>query len=153
MDQNITPDTLGLQIDNSNIPYLIEASKWGKFLGIIGFVICGLMVICGLFAGTLFASLPEFNEAGFGSMGAAGGVFFAVWFILFALLYFFPSLYLFNFASKMQTAIRNNDQVYLNTAFKNLKSCFKFWGILLIIVLCVYGIGIVFAVIGGALIH
>jgi uncharacterized protein DUF5362 len=150
MEQNITPNTFALQVDNGNIPYLVEAAKWAKFLGILGFILCALMIICGLFAGSFFASLPEFNTS-LNAMGAAGSIFITVWLVLIALLYFFPSLYLFNFASKMQTAIRNNDQVYLNSAFKNLKSCFKFWGILLIIMLCIYAIAITFAVIGGSM--
>ena len=152
MEENITPNTFGLQVDNGNIPYLAEAAKWGKFLSILGFIFCALMVIFGLFAGTFFASLPEFNTS-LNTMGSAGSIFISVWIILASLLYFFPSLYIFNFASKMQTAIRNNDQVYLNTSFKNLKSCFKFWGILLIIIICVYAIGITFAVMAGAFIH
>ncbi len=150
MEQNITPNTFALQVDNGNIPYLTEAAKWAKFLGILGFILCALMIVGGLFAGTFFASLPEFN-ASLSAMGSAGGIFITVWLILFALLYFFPSLYLFNFASKMQTALRINDQVYLNASFKNLKSCFKFWGILLVIVLCIYAIAITFAIIGGGL--
>jgi len=148
MEEIITPNTFGLQVDNGNIPYLAEAAKWAKFLSILGFILCALMIIFGLFAGTFLATLPEFNSD-FGSMGSAGGMVITIWMILAALLYFFPSLYLFNFASKMQTAIRNNDQIYLNNSFKNLKSCFKFWGILLIIVLCIYAVGITFAVIGG----
>lgn len=153
MEQNITPDNFGLQVDNSNIPYLSEAAKWGKFLGIAGFILCGLLVLFGIFAGSIFSSLSEFSDAGLNTMGAAGSVFLAIVIILFALLYFFPSLYLFNFASKMQTAIRNNDQVYLNAAFKNLKSCLKFWGILFIIMLCIYAIEIIFGILGSTLMH
>ena len=150
MEQNITPNTFGLQVDNGNIPFLVEAAKWAKFLGILGFILCALMVICGLFAGTFFASFFQLNSD-LNSLGAAGSIFITVWLILIALLYFFPSLYLFNFASKMQAAIRSNDQVYLNSSFKNLKSCFKFWGILLIIMLCIYAIGITFAFISGSM--
>jgi hypothetical protein len=66
-----------------------------------------------------------------------------------ALLYFFPTLYLFSFASKMQVALRNNDQISLNNSFKNLKSCLKFFGVLLVITLCIYAIALIFAVIAG----
>jgi hypothetical protein len=50
----------------------------------------------------------------------------------------------------MQTAIRNNDQVYLNTSFRNIKSFFKFWGIITIIALCIFVIAIIFAGFIGA---
>ena len=43
---------------------------------------------------------------------------------------FFPAYYLFNFSSKMRRALRNNDQLVLTDSLKNLKSYFKFYGIL-----------------------
>jgi len=73
------------------------------------------------------------------------GAFVSVFYILMALLYFFPCLYLFNFASKMQIALRNNDQDHLNESFKNLKSTFRFVGILTIVSL---GLGLLVFVLG-----
>jgi hypothetical protein len=52
----------------------------------------------------------------------------------------------------MQIAVKNNDQISLNDSFKSLKSCLKFWGILLIIILCFYALAMVFAMLGSALI-
>ena len=43
-----------LKIDRPVATNLSEAAKWGKFLGIMGFIFCGLMVIIGFFAGTIF---------------------------------------------------------------------------------------------------
>jgi hypothetical protein len=153
MEENYTSDTTSLQVDNGNIPYLAEAAKWAKFLAILGFIICALLVLTGVFSGTLLA--PSFAEINpdLQSMGNLSTAFLAVWFTLIAILYFFPSLYLFNFASKMQIALKNNDQISLNTSFKNLKSCFKFWGIFLIIILCFYALVIIFAILGTAFLH
>ncbi|MFT4155583.1 DUF5362 family protein [Parafilimonas sp.] len=151
MDENFIGNSFSLQVDNGNTPYLIEAAKWAKFLAVIGFIICGLLVLTGIFSGTFFASLAQVDTE-LNSMGSVGTVFFTIWFVLFALLYFFPSYYLYNFASKMQTAVKNNDQVSLNDSFKNLKSCLKFWGILLIIILCFYALAMVFVILGSAFI-
>ena len=154
MEQNITPNNFALQIDNGNIPYLAEAAKWAKFLAILGFIFCALIIIGALFAGTFFtAVLSQFQQAGMGTLGAISGTAVANYYALIALLYFFPCLYLFNFASKMQAAIRNNDQIYLNTSFKNLKSLFKFWGILTVIFLCIIVIGMIFAIVGLSFLH
>ena len=49
----------------------------------------------------------------------------------------------------MRKALRNNDQMVLTDALKNLKSFFKFYGILAIIVLSLYGVAILAAVVGG----
>ena len=149
MYENVVPNSFLLQVDSGNTPYLTEAAKWAKFLSIIGFITCGLLLLTGIFAGTFFASLAQLDSE-LSSMGSIGTVFFAVWFICIAVLYFFPSYYLFSFASKMQTAIRNNDQISLNDSFKNLKSCFKFWGIFLIIILCLYALIILFSLLGSA---
>ena len=67
------------------------------------------------------------------------------------LLYFFPCLYLYNFSSKMQTAIRHNDQISLNKSFQSLKSLLKFWGILTIIMLCIWVLAIIFGVALGTM--
>lgn len=152
MEQNITPNTFALQVDNGNIPYLAEAAKWGKFLSILGFIFCALIIIMGLFAGTImsgvFSQLETESAAGLGSISTT---VIMIYYILIAILYFFPCLFLFNFSSKMQTAIRNNDQIYLNNSFRNLKSLFKFWGILTIILLCIFVIAIIFVAAVGAI--
>ncbi|HEY8895156.1 MAG TPA: DUF5362 family protein [Niastella sp.] len=133
-----------LQIDQQSISYLGETARWGKFLSIVGFIVCGLMVIFALFAGSVMSSFSRLgrNDALTSSVGF-GGAFFSVLYIVFSLLYFFPCLYLFNFSTKMQMALRSNDQTNLNVAFANLKSCFKFVGILTIVILSFYLLGII----------
>ncbi len=153
MEQNITPNTIALQVDNGNIPYLEEAAKWAKFLAILGFIFCALIIIVAVFAGPLISTAFSQLESEASGIGAMSGTVIIIYYALIALLYFFPCLYLFNFASKMQAAIRNNDQIYLNTSLKNLKSFFKFWGILTVIFLCIAVIGIIFAVVGLSFLH
>jgi hypothetical protein len=137
-DQNL----FELQIDQQSISYLGETARWAKFLSIVGFVLCGLMIVFALFAGSILATFAKLgNTDAFGSTMGLGGAFISVIYIVIALLYFFPCLYLFNFSVKMQTALRNNDQTNLNVALSNLKSCFKFVGILTIIFLSFYLLG------------
>src|SRR5258705_6908140 len=92
-------DLFELQIDHPSINYLSEAARWSRFLAIIGFIYCGLMVIVGLFFGSLMGRMmPAVGDAGMSSIGSG---FFSVFIILMSLIMFFPSLYLFNFSSKM----------------------------------------------------
>lgn len=137
-----------LQIDHQSNAYLKETAKWAKFLAIIGFIGCALIILMGVFAGSLMAT--TFGEMG-GGFGGSFGVVMAIVYILFALLAFFPYLYLFRFANQMQVALRNNDQAALTTSFGNLKSCFKFVGILTIIVLAFYALALVFGVLGATM--
>jgi hypothetical protein len=139
-----------LQIDHQSNSYLGEAAKWGKFLAIMGFIFCGLLIIIALFAGTMMASMMSgFGGGSEATASAVGGGVITFVYIVFALIYFFPCLYLYNFSSKMQVALRANQQESLNTSFRNLKSCFKFMGILMIIMLAFWALGIVVAIGAG----
>ena len=144
--EQINQNLFDLQIDHQSNSYLSEAAKWGKFLSIMGFIFCGLFVIVALFAGTAIAtSMSGFSSTSSGA-GVMSGTIVTVIYIVIALVYFFPCLYLFNFSSKMQAALRGNQQDVLNTSFRSLKSCFKFMGVLMIIMLCFWILAIIVAV-------
>ena len=145
MEQNAS-NLFDLQVDHSSSAYLKETAKWAKFLAIVGFIVCALVVLAGIFAGSIFASLNPY-----GAYGGGFGVGMAIYCILIALLYFFPCLYLFRFATRMQVALANNDQPSLVDSFKNLKSCYKFVGILTIIALAFYALMLIFMVLGATM--
>jgi MFS family permease len=121
----------GLAVSPIAAAYLNETGKWGKFLAIVGFIVMGLIVLAGLFAGKLFATLGQ--TAGMPYAGLIG-----VFYILIAVLYFFPILYLFNFSSRIRKALQTKDNQTLDSAFENLKSHYKFMGIFMIIILGIY---------------
>jgi hypothetical protein len=136
-----------LQVDQQSISYLGETARWARFLSIVGFVLCGVMIIFALFAGSILSTFSRLGNAdALSSTMGVGGAFVSLIYIVIALLYFFPCLYLFNFSAKMQTALRNNDQTNLNVAFSNLKSCFKFVGILTIVFMSFYLLGTIVVV-------
>jgi len=144
-----------LQIDQQNTSYLSEIARWGKFLSIIGFIAIGLFTL--VFAVVLLAggnSTSSFGGTSYEMGYTLGKTIGPVILIALMLIYFFPTLYLFRFSTQMQTALRNNDQVSLTSSFGNLKSCFKFVGILTIVVLCMYALlfigGIIYS---AAMIH
>jgi uncharacterized membrane protein YjgN (DUF898 family) len=152
MEDIIQPNTFPLQVDNGNIPYLNEAAKWGKFLSILGFIVIGFLLIFGILAalaGDAFYSSAEFENLELPAGSAS--IIICIYFFIIALLYFFPCLYLYNFSSKMQTAIRHNDQISLNKSFQSLKSLLKFWGILTIIMLSIWVLAIIFGVALGTM--
>src|SRR3978361_1144462 len=97
-----------LQLDQPWINYLNEAARWSRFLAIIGFIGCGLMVIAGFFFSSLITRMLA--GIGDGGMSSALNMIFSFFIIFTSLIMFFPSLYLFNFSSKMRKALNNNDQ-------------------------------------------
>ena len=145
----------GLSIDPTSKVHLAEAARWAKFLSIVGFIIIGLVILMGVFFGSLFGSAVRASEGMYGdsSMSAgmgALGVLGAVIYILFALIYFFPCLFLYRFATKMKSALLTNEQDTLNVSFQNLKAMFRFIGILTVIVLVIWVLGILASVLGAA---
>jgi Family of unknown function (DUF5362) len=147
METQASADLFDLRIDPQTSGFLSESAKWARFLAIVGFIFCGLIVLVAVFAGSVLSSAFR-NFAGEG--GLIGSAFITVFYILFALLLFFPCLFLYNFSTKMLIALRTNDQELLTTSFKNLKSWFRFYGIVTIVVLALYGLGIILALVGAA---
>jgi len=144
-EQNKESTLFGLGIDQASKTHLWEAAKWARFLAIVGFVICGLVAIAGIFVGTYFSTIsPYDNEYGRRSLFAGMGTFLTVFYIGIAILYFFPCLFLLRFANHMRNAINTDDQVTLNRSFQNLKIMFRYVGILTIIIICLYILAFMF---------
>src|ERR1700722_12282005 len=127
-----------LTLNNEAKAYLREAGKWASFLGILGFISCGILLIFSFFAGTIFtrASLVSPNQ--FSTAMAGLGGFITFFYLLIDLFYFFFSLYLYQFGDRIKKGIMFTDNLHVTNAFGKLKSFFKLWGITTIVVLCLY---------------
>ena len=150
IDSNVGGD-LSLTVTSEIRSYLKEAAKWAYFLSIVGFVMLAFIVVGGIFSATILGSSMSQLSAGMPGGGPAimsGGLMMVVY-IAIAALYFFPTLYLYRYAKKMKVALANDDQLFLAESFKNLKSMFKFMGILMAIVLGFYALVIILALLFG----
>lgn len=126
---------------------LKTAATWAKFLAILGFIGIGLMVLFGLFFSSVMGMM-----LGSGGSNAFGGLplgVFSFIYISFALLYFFPVLYLYRFADKMIVALRNENNEVLGESLSYLGSHYKFIGILAAIMIGLYALVIVFSILAG----
>lgn len=117
--------------------YLQTAAKWAKFLAIVGFVGCVIMVLVGLFAGSIFSKMSAVSAYP-GAMSQGLGAFMSVFYVAFALLYFLPSLYLYQFSNYAKKAIMFSSSNDITLSIGKLKSFFKFIGIMIIVVLSLY---------------
>lgn len=118
-----------LEIDHELSGTLTNIAKWGKFIGIAGFIVTGLFLLAILVIGKAFATLSPL-----GSVMNASGAIATIMYIIIAAMFFFPSLFVFNFSRKVHYALRNTDQQALNSAFANLKIRFAITGIFWIVV-------------------
>ena len=153
MEQNQDKSIFGLGIDPSSKAHLAEAARWARFLAIVGFIMCGLIVLIGIFAASFSTSFSSKFGNEFGgatSMGSGMGSMMTVLYIGIAILYFFPCLFLFRFANLMKAALATEEQDNLNKSFQNLKVMFRYVGIITIIILTIYLLVFLIAIIGAA---
>lgn len=124
---------------------LREGAKWTFFLSIMGFIGVGIMVLAAIFMTIALSSVPSELDS-YGMFGAMKG-FISLFYLLMAVLYFFPIYYLYKYSSNVKTALQFNDSNLLADAFVNLKSHHKFLGISIIVILSLYLLIIIGAVI------
>ncbi len=152
MEQTPSSSLFSLSIDPVTKAHLHETAKWARFLAIVGMVFLILGIIGILFVATALSSFsgPMETEYGGTSPFPIFGAGIAFVYIILLVIWFFPLMYLLRFANRVRAALNGNDQQVLNAAFQNLKICFRFLGIVTIIVMALYAIAIIFAIVGAA---
>lgn len=140
LDQDYSTD---LQLSGQSRANLKETSRWAKFLAIVGFIGVGFMVLIAFAVGTFMSFMPGGEELPFPP------AVLSVLYLGIAALYFFPVLYLYRFATKMENALRASSQIELEDSLANIKAHYKFMGILLMIMLGFYALLFLLGLMGG----
>ncbi|WP_339917502.1 DUF5362 family protein [Yeosuana marina] len=137
MEEKSVFESFELEVKDEIKGYLSEISKWSYFLSIMGFIGVGLMVLAGIFIG-FFSGLN--NLAGSSNtlynLGYSMGI--GLFYIVLALIYLFPVIYLFRFSKRVKSALKLNSNEDFRIAFLNLKSHYKFMGIFVIVIISIY---------------
>ncbi|TWO31468.1 hypothetical protein E1J38_013720 [Seonamhaeicola sediminis] len=147
MEEKSAFESFELGVNQEIKGYLEEISKWSYFLSILGFVGIGFMVFGGIAVAITGAASSGLD--GFYGTGYTTGM--ALFYILLALLYFFPVLYLFKFSKNMKSALRLTNGQDFKVAFSNLKSHYKFIGIFTIVIISLYILVLIGVATGAAL--
>lgn len=148
MEETTTSVFSDFRLTDEANSYLKETAKWAYFLSILGFVGIGFIVLIALFFGTIFSKLDSFGGNS-STIPMMAGSFITVLYLIIAVIYFFPVYYLFQFSSKAKTALSNENQEQLTECFQYLKSHYKFMGIMALIMISLYGVIILFGIIGA----
>lgn len=128
--ENAAPIVINEEIKS----YLLETSKWGKFMAIVGYVGMGLLVVLAIVTMVGLTALGGLAHTGF-PIGIMG-----LFYIGFAVLYYFPVTYLYKFSVQMKQGINSGEEFSVISGFQNLKSLFKFMGIMLIVIISIYAL-------------
>jgi len=118
LDDNFNQGDLDLETRTA----FLGAAKWSNYLVLIGGGIFGLTILLVL-----------------GVVLFANGEAYALLGLVFMLFFFgIPLYYLYQFSTKTKKAIEDLDDVLFTSALKNLKSFFKFIGVLTLLLMAYY---------------
>lgn len=139
-----------LQLSPQGLSYLTESAKWGRFLSIMGFILCGIIAVMSFILPAFLSKFSSYNNMpGAYSPGLQSAM--TIVYLLGAVLLFFPCFYLYKFSLKMQSAVKSVSQENFDESLMNLKSMFKFYGILTIVLLSLYSLIFIIGMLGLAL--
>lgn len=132
--ENIQSVNQTLTDDSKIKTYLLEISKWGKFLAIVGYI--GIAVLAIVAIALIVISFITSIKLDVGlSLGTFGVIYFAL-----AILYYFPVKFLYKFSIQIKKGLESDNNQDITLGFENLKSLFKFTGILTIVILSIYAL-------------
>jgi hypothetical protein len=128
-----------LSVDVEGKTHLREVAKWARFFAILGFISLGCMILFSIIMETSPDNVRNSDPAEATSDLIAVIIVMAV----LAILYFFPCYYTLRFANKLKVAIETNDIGNLNESFRNLKITLRYLGVLTLIFLALFAVGMV----------
>jgi ABC-type multidrug transport system fused ATPase/permease subunit len=136
-----------LELNDASKDYILEIAKWSRLLSIVGFVGLGIMALSMIMMAFSTMVAAAFTQ----SMGYQMGIVPVI--ILYSsmiILYFFPIYYLFKSSQKLKAGISNSNSEEITEGFENLKSHYRFIGIITLIILSIYALIFLSAILIGA---
>jgi hypothetical protein len=122
---------------------LAGTKPWVRFISVLMFVGAGLMVLGGI--AMMFAGAAIFkNSPNPAPLGAIVGIVYLV----FAILYIYPALKLWNYASGIAILLASGSVMDLEGALNQQRSFWKFIGVMMLAVLVLYALIAVIGIIG-----
>ena len=136
---------IGPELSGAVIEQLRRTKGWSRFLGIIGFISCGFIVLA--------AIALAFNRSVMGSvMGESKGfgVLMSMFYLVIAASYFYPSLKLCQYASRIGKLVQQPNEENLVSALDAQRVFWKFVGIFIMVTLIIYALVFIGVIIFGA---
>lgn len=127
------------QVTAKMVADLASTRPWVLFLSILGFILCGLLVLIGLIMVGVGVTVPKSGPFGF-----VGCIYIPM-----ALLYLFPSYFLLKYSGGIRAFLATRSAPQMEQALQSQKSFWKFVGILMLVVICFYILAIVIGVLAG----
>lgn len=129
-----------VSLSETSNDYLKKTAPWMKFVSIVGFIMCGIMVV---------AAFVMMLTLGNAFSGSNAGVGVGILYLIGAVIFFFINRFLFLYADGINKVYKLNEHNALEIAFKMQKNYWKFVGIILIIYLSLIPLALLFFVAGS----
>lgn len=123
------------QLTSESITYLLKAAKWGKFLSILGFIVCGLLIAGGI---AMTFVLNMVSEDMIPLDMPFPPTILAFIYIIFAAVYLIPVIFLNSFSNNAIKAVNLSSTENMTTSIKSLKNLFVFVGISTVVLIGLY---------------
>ncbi len=141
----------------TDLDELQGTARWARIVAIIGFVLLGLMLVFGLAFGSFFGKLMAMQSAMSGAQmpfdPSLFGIFYAALFLVMVMIYFFPTLFLYQYATRTLRSLKTGfDATSFSSGLRAHRSFYSYIGVLMIIVTVLYALVFVFLGIAMAMI-
>lgn len=126
------------KVTNQMISSLRSTKPWTRFLSVLGFITVAFSIVIGtalMFAKSLF---PQSKNAPTFLMG--------IMYIIFSVMYLFPSIYLFRYSSSITRFLDTGKETEMESALSYQKSFWKFVGIVSLIAMIIAILSIIAAI-------
>jgi amino acid transporter len=141
MEQSST--LFSLSIEPRTKSHLENIAKWAKFLSLAGMVLLAFAVVGSFMSISIISKTRPYIESQQEQevlqsvrIGTIIGA------LIIILISFFPLLFLLRFSAQLKRALAGDNQEALNLAFQNLKRYFRYLGIMLIVIIAIYGVSL-----------
>ncbi len=140
-----------LKISSKIKDLLAEIAKWAKMVSIVGFFICGILLIVAfalVFMGGAMTEQMKSMGQSTTVINSTTGVIYAI----IAVIYYFLAKYIYDFAVYMKQAVQHNDQESIEYSFDRLRAFFKFISVAAIVAIGFYVFALIISVLMGGLV-
>lgn len=143
------------QLSAADAGTLRRTAKWARFIGIVGLVGAGLLIVLALFIngilGTVMDRQLDMTGVEMPFDLRMIGTFYAIGMFFAAALYFVPALLLYQFGSRTLRSLSTGfEPEHFSGALQAHRRFYKFMGIVTMIMLALYGVFFISIFIGVA---
>ena len=136
---------------------LAGTKPWVRLISVMLFIGVGFMLLGGLVmlvgGAAMFSNFSKLGSGSGGGVGLPAAMItgMAVAYLIFGVLYLYPAVKLWKYANRIGDLIRSGQTIDLESALNEQRAFWKFFGVIIVLMLALYGVIIVVALVGGAI--